>query len=269
MQMNVEGLAPGAGEVGVGKLVGAVAAPVLEEVVVVAGLEAAEEPASRGEGAEGAGGRVEGDLEVDEVGAAVVAEEDVFALLEVDVGHVAGVEGVEEGSEAGEEVVGDGLVALEGAAGDEGVEEAGVGDAAEVGGDAVEVGEAEVVVGFAASEEAADPAEGEEGDGARAAELRHGERGRSRKARRHGGTKARRGGSQCRAALGMSRAIGGGFLIEAGGGEEVVLEGVGEAPGAGVDGEGAREAFGAEGEKPGRRATGRGIRRRGFHLRAY
>jgi len=124
-------------------LVGAEAAVVFAEVVEVFALEAAEE--------EG-GAVVPGDLEVDEVGAVVVAEEDVLGFIGVDVGDASAVELGEEGEEFGEEVVGDGFAFFEGATFDEGVEESGGADAGDHAGDVGEVVEFFIDAGFAVAE---------------------------------------------------------------------------------------------------------------------
>ena len=67
----------------------------LENVVAVLALAGAEPPAGEGVVAE-EGVEVPADLEVDQVRPAVVAEEDVFGLVGVDVGDVAAVDLAEE-----------------------------------------------------------------------------------------------------------------------------------------------------------------------------
>jgi hypothetical protein len=184
-------------------LVGAEALFVFEEVVDVGVTQAAEPPAVEEVVAEL--GQVPGNLEVDEVGLAVVAEEDVLGLVGIDVGDVAAMQLGEKLVEIGEEGVGDGLVPGEGAAGDEGVEEPGGADQPEDGGDGGEVGAGAVEAGFAAAEEFAGPIEGDAGVGLGAADLEDG-----------------------------AGSIEG--LVEPGSGPEVVLDGLGKVEGGAVGG---------------------------------
>jgi len=176
-------------------LVGAEPFFVFEEVIDVGVTKAAEPPAVEEVVAELV--KVPGDLEVDEVGFAIIPEEDVLGLVGIDVGDVAAMQFGEEGVEIGEEGVGDELIFGEGAAGDEGVEEAGGADGAEDGGNTREVGAGAVEAGFAAAEEFAGPVQGDAGVGFGASDLEDG-----------------------------AGPIGG--LIETGGGPEVVLDGLGE-----------------------------------------
>jgi hypothetical protein len=185
---------------GVGEVVGGAGGGeetdfVLGVVVPVGADEAAEPPAFDGVPA---GGVVEeGDLEVDQPGAAVFAVEDVFAFVGVDVGDVAGVDFGEEGGEVVEEGGGEELSGVEVGAGDKFVEEAGAADAAEEAGDAADALEFLVDDHFAASDDPAEPAHGEAVEGVGALDLQDGE------------------------AIGAG---GGGIFVECGHGEEIVLE---------------------------------------------
>ncbi len=143
-------------------LVGAVVEVVLEEVVVVALLEDPQQ-ASQWSGEQGAGGERERDLEVDQPGSARQIDENVLPLVEIDMGHVAGVDVGEERGEAGEEVVVDALVAVEDMPFDE-LPGEGMGkhgaidrDGAEVGRDADDPGEPGVEVPFPGGETLAEP----------------------------------------------------------------------------------------------------------------
>ena len=77
-------------------LVRAAAADVLGQVVAVGTGEAAEEPAGQPGVAAELPGPLPGDLEVDQVRPGIVADDDVLALLEVDVGDAAGVQRIEQ-----------------------------------------------------------------------------------------------------------------------------------------------------------------------------
>jgi hypothetical protein len=143
-------------------LVGAMMEVVLEEVVVVALLEHPQQAPQRS-GKQTAGGERERDLEVDQPGAARQIDEDVLPLVEVDMGDVAGVDVGEERGEAGEEVVGDALVAVEDMPFDE-LPGEGMGkhgaidrDGAEVSRDADDPGEPGVEVPFPGGETLAEP----------------------------------------------------------------------------------------------------------------
>ncbi len=100
-------------------LVGPAAADVLAQVVAVGGGETGEEPAGHPAVAPEAPRPLPGDLEIDEVRPCVVADNDVLAFFEVDVGDAAGVQGLQQSSQAREELVVDLFVALEVVAGDE------------------------------------------------------------------------------------------------------------------------------------------------------
>jgi hypothetical protein len=206
-------------------------------VVVPIGADEAAEEGFGEEVAEVSVFAAEGDLEIDEPGAAVFAEEDVFAFVGVDVGDVAGLEVVEELLEVSPELGGEGKVGVEICTGDEGVEEACGADAAKEGGDSADALEVEVDIDFVVGDEAASPAHGEVEEVVGTLDFEDGE-------------------------------VGGIFsLVEAGGGEEVVFEEFDEVVGDALGGDGGGELIAAEGEKVSGRALfcGCGWRRwRGF-----
>lgn len=102
-----------------GDLVGPKLQAVLVEVVEVALLEDAQELRPGPEGGEVSAGDVEADLEVDEVGMSLVADDEVFTFVEVDVSDVAGVHLGQGVKESREEVVGDFFISMQGVAGNE------------------------------------------------------------------------------------------------------------------------------------------------------
>lgn len=140
------------------RLVGTMMEVVLEEVVVVALLEDPQQAPQRGAEQRNAARERERDLEVDQPGAARQINEDVLALMEVDMGDVAAVNSGEEGGEAGEKVVVDALVGIEDMPFDE-LSTEGMGkhgaidrDGAEVSGNADDPGEPGVEVPFPGGE---------------------------------------------------------------------------------------------------------------------
>jgi len=110
------------------QLVGANPAFVFQDVIQVLALEMVEDPAVQ---EIVAGVEVPGDLEIDQVRQAIVAEEDVLGFVRVHVGDVLAMEFLHQVLEMREETVGAGFVFFERSAIDVGVEEAGFTDLAE------------------------------------------------------------------------------------------------------------------------------------------
>ena len=144
-------------------LVGPVMEVVLEEVVVVALLEDPQQSAQRSGEERMTGGERERDLKVDEPRAARLIDEDVLPFVEIDMGDVAVVHVSYERSEAGEEVVVNGLAVIEDMPFDE-LPGEGMGkhgaidrDGAEVSRDADDPGEPCVEVPFPGGETPAEP----------------------------------------------------------------------------------------------------------------
>lgn len=114
-----------------GELIRAHPSPVFEEVVAVGLLEDSQEKSGQGGVAAAVRGPEPGYLEVNQVGLAVVSEEDVFAFFEIDVCDAAGVDVGQESGESREEVVAGLIVLVQRVAGDVLVNQGGVSDVSE------------------------------------------------------------------------------------------------------------------------------------------
>jgi hypothetical protein len=109
---------------------------VLEQVVAVGLLEDPQEKSGERGVAAAVRGPVPGDLEVDQVGIAVVSEEDVFTFFEINIGDATGMDVGQEGGESREKLVAGLIVFLQRVAGHVLVNEGGVSDVSEEWGDA-------------------------------------------------------------------------------------------------------------------------------------
>ena len=217
----------GGGKLLSGELVRPHPPPMLVEMIPVGGLEEREHAAGDGRAAAAAGGPVPGDLEVDQVRPAVGADENVFALFEVDVGDLAGVNGGDQLGQAREEVVGGAVVAREVVAVGVGVGEGAFSQTAGKGRNASQAVDERIQAGFVADHEAAEPCQGQSEQRGAAAELDD-----------H--------------AAGVA-------LVEAGGGEEIVLEGSIQGERLSADRDFGRQRAFAEGIEPGGRAASRAV----------
>jgi len=123
-----------------GELIGPGAALLLDQMISVAGLQPVSQEPSGKKLSAPAAGKAPGDLKIEQVGAAVVADQHVFAFFEIDVGHATGVNRFDESAKLSVEIVGDVHFGRKRAAFDELADEAGLTPAADQSWDAGHAG---------------------------------------------------------------------------------------------------------------------------------
>ena len=83
-------------------------------MIAVALLKPAAQRAGRREFAAPPTGQPPGDLKVEQIGSSVVAHEHVLAFFQIDIGHVLGMNSLNEGAQTRMEIVGNSFSAAQG-----------------------------------------------------------------------------------------------------------------------------------------------------------